>query len=1736
MSDERFVLPASFAQRRLWFVDQLEPASAHYNVPMALALSGSLDVSALHRGLVEIVGRHEALRTTFVLRDGEPMQVVGPSSDVELPVVDATALSDAEVQRVIEDEARRPFDLERGPLLRARLLRRGAGEHMLLLAVHHIVFDGWSIGVLFHELSECYCAFASGSVPRLPALPVQYGDYSVWQRDWLKGETLERQLAYWRTQLAGAPPTLELPTDRPRPRIRSYRGSTETLQLSPRVLQGLTALSRQEGATLFMTLLAGFQTLLARYTGVDDITVGSPIANRTRVELEQLIGFFVNSLALRTDLSGDPSFRELLGRVREVTFGAFEHQDLPFEKLVEELQPERVGDRNPVFQVMFALQNAPHAPLSLPGLTLRNVRRRTGRSKFDLVLNARETAQGLRADLEYSTDLFEAGTIRRMLGHLAVLFEGVLADPGRRLSAIPLLSGEERRQVLADWNRTDRPHPGDRGVHQLFEIQAAQRPDAIAVEAGRERLTYRELNRRANQLARFLRRRGVDRDARVAVALERSPDLVVALLGVLKAGAAYVPLDLGYPPDRVGLMLEDARVSVLVTRAGLLPRVPTGVAAVELDTDGSGIAAESEDNFGVEFSPEQLAYVMYTSGSTGRPKGVAVPHRAIVRLVCNADYLELTPADRVAQVSNASFDAATFELWGALLHGARLVIIPREVVLSPRDLAVRIRDHEISAMFLTTALFNQLARDHPSVFRSVRHLLFGGEAVDPGRVRDVLGQGPPERLLHVYGPTETTTFATWHLVRAVAEDAATVPIGEPIGNTRAHVLDRHLEPVPVGVAGELYLGGPGLARGYLNRPALTAERFVPDPYGSEPGGRLYRTGDRVRRRPDGALEFLGRFDDQVKLRGFRIEPGEVEAALGQHPAVRECAVILRDDLPTGRGLVAYLAHRQTSNGAGRVHASESPRDHISAWRMVREEECRRSLAETPEVSSEQIDRTAERIVRCGRHRVLEIGCGSGELLLRVAPRYVRYVGTESSATVLRRLRARVEAAGLADRVRLLQREPADFTGFERESAGVVILNSVTQYLPTIDHLVDLLEGLTPVLAPGGAIFLGDVRNLELLDAYHASVELQRAPLTLPSGELHRRVRSHAEAENELLISPRFFAALPQRLHRIRRVEVMPKRGRADSEFTAFLYDVILHSSLPAAGPEPAPDWSDWADSGWSFEKLGRFLREGRPESLALGRVPNARTAAPAWAAAVLIGHGAPPTAGELAERGRAAARPAVDPEVLCELGEALGYRVELSWARGDSSGRFDVLFQRARDRAATWPAEPRPALMPWHRYANQPLLKTATAELVPALRAHLRDRLPDFMIPTAFVLLDALPLSPNGKLDRQALPPPAEHALAREAFLVAPRSPVEQALALLWQQLLGVEAVGLEDNFFDLGGHSLLAIKLFAEIERTFGRKLPLSTLYQAPSLGRLADAIAQPPASRPSSAVAVLQPHGGRPPLFLVHGPQGDVLGYRDLVNRLGPDQPVYGIEARDGDDGEAVLRTIEQLASSYVEELRQQQPAGPYFLCGYCWAGALTFEIAQQLRRAGEDVALLALIDAACPGNRGPRRRVKRIGGRGRNLSTRIVRNLERLRELQVTTVPRFLWDRVVRLATELAGVPAFRWSVRLRRPLFPAFRGRRQALLYAGRAYRPTAYPGRLTLFRAGTSGSSTEQDALWGWDRVVTGGVDLHRVLGDHGQVIREPQVGGLAAALQACLDRAQSDLVSGERSEVCQSRP
>ena len=942
---EVFVFPVSFAQQRLWFIDQLIPGNVVYNVPTVIRLTGIVNLTALEQTFNEIVRRHETLRTTFKVQSGQPVQAIAPSLTIPLSVLDLRQLPTderpTEAKRAIAAEIEHPFDLSSGPLLRVMLLILEETENILLLNMHHIICDDWSIGVLIRELSVIYtdlaCLDAIGRVSTssvktiLPELPLQYADFAHWQREWLQAvgannrSPLQTQLAYWRQQLNGIS-MLHLPTDKPKPAIQTYQGTTQFIELPLKLTDALQTLSQQEGVTLFMTLLAAFQTLLYRYTHQEDIAVGSPIANRNRSEIEGLIGFFVNSLVLRSNLSGNPTFRELLGRVREVTLGAYSHQDLPFEKLVEDLHPKRNLSHHPLFQVVFGFENAPMSALELPGLvpSLMNIDFKT--TRFDLELHLWkcsedfrslwgakwEHSDGLRGLVVYNTDLFEQATITRMLGHFKTLLEGIVANPEQCIANLPLLSEAELHQLLIEWNDTQVDYPQDKCIHQLFENQVKQNPDAIAVifedvetPHATSVLTYRELNIRSNQLAHHLQKLGVGTSVVVGICLERSAEMIVGLLGILKAGGAYVPLDPSYPCDRLNFMLLNAQVPVLLTQEKFVQHFkgfPNPV--IYLDRSGEIISQESKENPNSEVTSDNLAYVIYTSGSTGLPKGVAVTHLAVNRLVCNTNYVKLESSDKIAQASNTSFDAATFEIWGALLNGAQLVGISQDVILSSHEFALQLRQKGISVLFLTTALFQQIVRDVPQAFASLRYLLFGGETVDPRWVKKAIKNGSPWQLLHVYGPTESTTFSSYYCVEEVPESTTSIPIGRPISNTQIYLLDANLQPVPIGVTGELYIGGDGLARGYFNRPELTLNRFL-----EETGlisARLYKTGDLARYLPDGNIEFVGRIDNQVKIRGFRIELGEIEAVLSQHSAVGETVVMIQEDIPGLKHLVAYI--------------------------------------------------------------------------------------------------------------------------------------------------------------------------------------------------------------------------------------------------------------------------------------------------------------------------------------------------------------------------------------------------------------------------------------------------------------------------------------------------------------------------------------------------------------------------------------------------------------------------------------------------------------------------------------------------------------------------------------------------------------------------------------------------------------------------------------------------------------
>jgi amino acid adenylation domain-containing protein len=914
--EERRTYPLSFSQQRLWFLDQLAPGNTYYNIHLPIPINAAVDVPLFERALNELVRRHEVLRTTFAAEDGQPRQLVGDDVTLRLPLVDLAHLPpnerEAEAGRLAVEAVQEPFDLAAGPLLRVTLLRLQSTEHVLLLTVHHIACDGWSMGVFVRELTAIYGAYLAGRPSPLAELPFQYGDFAVWQREWLQAEVLERQLSYWREQLAELPP-LQLPTDRPRPAVQSHRGAFRGFVLPRTLVPGLRELAHREGATLFMALLAAFKALLARYSGQEDFAVGTYIANRNRAEIEGLIGFFVNTLVLRTDLGGDPTFRDLVRRVRETALAAYAHQDVPFEMLVDELQPDRDLSRNPLFQVIFQLPSTAGLPQQEQPADGRLTEVQLGISAFDMAVTLWEAGDAAVGQIEYSTDLFDDDTIARMLRHFEVLLEGIVDDPDRRISELPLLTEEDVAQLRA-WNATAHEYPVDRSVAQLLDERAAQTPEAPAFLYGDETIAYGELNRRANLLAQHLRGLGVATDILVGVCLERSVEAVVAILGVLKAGGAYLPLDPRYPLARLRYMLHDAHAAVLLTDEAHAGAFDFDGAIVRVDADRASIEERAESNPSSPHEPEHLAYVIYTSGSTGTPKGVAVNHRQILnRLAWMWSEYPFREHEVCSQKTALSFVDSIWELFGGLLKGVPTVIVPDDALVEPEVLVRTLHDGGVTRIWVVPSLLRALLDAHPDLDLRLPALTFWvttGEPLSSELYERFVERMPHATLYNVYGTSEFWDATWWDPTREPVPRGR-VPIGRPLWNVQACALDRHGRPVPIGVPGELHVGGDGLPRGYIGRPDLTADKLVPDPLAYASAAPVWRSGDIVRFLPDGNLELLERLDHQIKLRGFRIEPSEIEVALRRHPAVGQATVVLRGDAERDDArLVAYVVKRR----------------------------------------------------------------------------------------------------------------------------------------------------------------------------------------------------------------------------------------------------------------------------------------------------------------------------------------------------------------------------------------------------------------------------------------------------------------------------------------------------------------------------------------------------------------------------------------------------------------------------------------------------------------------------------------------------------------------------------------------------------------------------------------------------------------------------------------------------------
>ncbi|MEU6556254.1 amino acid adenylation domain-containing protein [Streptomyces sp. NPDC046915] len=1464
--------PTSFTQRRILFLQRLSADGSHYHTPLVCRLTGRLDRAALTDALREVVRRHPILRTSFPLVEGVPVQRVNASVPVALPLVDLTdqdaGARETAYRRVMEEERTAPFALEHGVPMRARLLRVAEDEHVLLITFHHVAVDGWSLSIFSRELGELYEHRLSGRTDELPPLPLDFGAFSRWQRDWLESAEARRQLDYWKRRLVGTPEQLTLPTDRPRPAVQSHRGGTVRFAFSQRLTDGLMRLSTEQGRTPYMTLLAGFALLLGRYSGQDDIVVGAPIVNRRDEQTHGLIGFFANTVLFRIPLRPEAGFADLLRETGDICNAGYDCQDMPLDVIVQRLFPERDLSRNPLYQVNFTLHNTPEIVTRAAGLTVTAVPFETGATRFDLDLNMWEEDGRFHGYVEFAADLFDTRTVERFVECLQTLLDAAVHDPHRTIAELPLLTGPAHSGPRQADAAADRPAPVREPLHVLVERQADRTPDAPALTWQGTDLSYAELDRAANRLAHLLLATGVGRGDLVGVLLPRGPDLPVALLAVLKCGAAYLPLDPSAPAARTSLVLADSAASAVVTR-GAAP----GADVIDLGLLETDLAAAPDTRPHVPAGPDDTVYVIYTSGSTGRPKGVTVPHGGVV------DYLrwigsvvDLADPRGVPVHTSAAYDLSVTGLLGPLTAGGRLDLLQESD--TPGESLVRWVETTEGAPFLklTPSHLRLLVRAGLAgrLASRVDVLVVGGEALYEDDLTALRAAAGEIRIVNEYGPTEACVACVAY-ESAGAGPADAVPIGQPVARTRAYVLDAHLRPVPDGVHGELYIGGAGLAHGYRHRPGLTASRFLPDPFAPGPGTRMYRTGDRVRRLLDGNLEYLGRLDDQVKIRGHRVEPGEVRAALLDRPEVVAAEVTTEKTDAGEPELVGYLRVTQPARDEDTRRRED---DRLAQWDGVYQDlyaplrELPAEQAElagwtdsitgapipAPDMASWR-EETVDRIRALRPRRVLEIGCGTGMILRGVAPGCRSYTGTDISPAALAYVRDRLDdmpGDTSLDTSVELRHAPAHTAVRDGDAVDTVVLNSVVQYFPSVSYTERVLRSAVDAMPDGGSVFVGDVRSLPLLELFHTSVELASAASGTRVSDVLAAVRRRTLLEEELCLAPEFFTDLAAAHPRLTGVEVTPRFGPADNELTRFRFDVVLTvapAGVPAPEREgdggPRPRLVEWPAGEPSAEWLRRLLAEERPPALWLTSVPHGRVA-PIAARRTALERAHPASAVGDALADLEQPPPVVLPEDVVRLGEEAGYRVRLDWRRGAADGSYDARLTAPGLRTAPAGTPDPGAPSAARRHGNDPLWRRTAADLLPEIRESLTALLPPAMVPASLVPVPEIPLTANGKADRRALagyraalagtagPAEGGAGASRRAL-----SPVEESVAAVWRELLAVTDIGPDDDFFALGGHSLLTFQLVYRLRSEFGVDLPVRTPFEHRTLHDLASVVA---------------------------------------------------------------------------------------------------------------------------------------------------------------------------------------------------------------------------------------------------------------------------------------------------------
>ncbi|NEO77386.1 non-ribosomal peptide synthetase [Moorena sp. SIO4G3] len=1462
----------SYAQQRLWFIEKMALSSNAYHIPLILHLVGKLDYVALQKSLNQIIIRHETLRTTFCEINGTPVAIINPPFELQLPIQDLSGLTSSEattkLQQLLQQENEQRFNLEVDPPIRAQLFKLGTTKHILQITLHHIAGDGWSVTVLPKELSAIYTATLFDKPSPLPELPIQYADFAVWQRNYLQGETLETQLNYWKQKLLDLP-QLQLPTDHPRPPVETFNGASIPIKIPAALTSKVKQLTQKQGTTLFMTLLAAFKILLSRYSGQESIAVGTPIANRNRREIEGLIGFFVNSLVMYTDLGGDPSFTEVLNRVKQTALEAYGHQDIPFEKLVEELQPERSLSQNPLFQVMFAVQQEENFQ---PSFSLPNLEVELGWERWmvdlmtvrmDMELHLWPVGEEIKGFCVYNQDLFEAETISRMLSHYENLLSAAVETTEQPISKLPLMTQLELDRILVEWNNTKTDYPTDKCIHQLFEEQVEKTPDAIAVVFEQQKLTYSQLNRKANQLAHYLQKLGVVPETLLGICVERSVEMVVGLLAILKAGGAYVPLDPNYPTSRLNYMVEDAELSIILTQEKWQHHLPqTADQVICLDPELPNTA--SSENLTVSITSEHQAYMMYTSGSTGLPKGVNIRHQGVVRLVKNTNYINLAEEDIFLQLAPISFDAATLEIWGSLLNGGTLAVMPPHQP-SLAEIGAAIRENQVTTLWLTAGLFQLMVEEQLENLKPVKQLLAGGDVLSVTHVQKVVDKLPGCQLINGYGPTENTTFTCCFPVKADSNLEKSVPIGKPISNTQIYILDSQLQPVPIGVPGELHIGGDGLATGYHNRPELTASKFIPNPFDKSQvnppltpsqKSKLYKTGDLARYLGDGNIEFIGRIDHQVKIRGYRIETGEIEAVINSYPIVKETVVVAREDNPGDKRLVAYIVPETQTTTTSNRELSET---QVDSWQDIFNQQIYDQLSEVTDplfntrgwisnydnqpIPVEQMRIWAGDIVTQvlaqKPESVWEIGCGTGMLLFQIAPQTQNYYGTDISNVSLEYIKQQIEQEpDKYGHVSLAQKGAEDMADVADNSFEVVLLSSIVQYFPSVEYLLQVIENSIRVVKPGGMIFLGDIRSWPLMRAFHSSVQLYQATPSLSGQKLLEKIDRQMEQETELLVSPELFVALKEKHPEITHVQMGLQRGTEHNELNKYRYSVLLHIEA-----QPGKVITPTIESGAavSVQQIETYLRQKEPASICFSGLVNGRVANDVELVELLSQPESKQNVQQLRQFFESKETKSIDPERLYELSASLGYSLELCWSAEGSPELMDGVFVRrelaAEGMVLTPLTQKSVVASNWNNYGNNPLSSQLRKELIPQLREYLQSRLPEYMVPSGLMVLSQLPLTPNGKVDRKALPVP-DVASSVSTEYVAPQTETQKVLAEIWKEVLAIEKVGIHDNFFELGGHSLLATQVVSRCRHAFGNELTLSILFELPKVAELAEYI----------------------------------------------------------------------------------------------------------------------------------------------------------------------------------------------------------------------------------------------------------------------------------------------------------